>query len=232
MNSWPPSISVCDRLTFHSSAMSCCVAFASSNSMHMTRNLSLFSNNVTLCPGWRTTFMLALLPGASTPVLGRTRNFSGDVVLIWKWKRKIKKIGSVSIAAIRCLSLLPCTWWDISPHLLCRRCRAVRCPSFEMWLSHREIFSAWLQSWRKWKTKTRIIAMKLNRLMPRSRWHFGLRVSNLPFSLAALPLRVTCDSDIGESVGLKLAKWTCEESARKTESVNSWTGRTKKVIFR
>lgn len=77
-----------DSVTFHSSAMSCCVAFASSNSMHITKNLSLLSNNVTLCPGWRTTFMLALLPGAKTPVLGRTRNFSGDVVLICRRKQQ------------------------------------------------------------------------------------------------------------------------------------------------
>lgn len=39
----------------------------------------------------------------------------------------------------------------------------------------------------------------------------GLLAHKLPFSLAALPLRVTCDSDIGESGGLKLAKCTCRK---------------------
>lgn len=80
------------KLTFHSSAMSCWVAFASSNSMHITKNLSLFRNNSILCPGIRTTFMLALLPGVKTPVLGRTRNFSGDVVLICRQNQKVKWI--------------------------------------------------------------------------------------------------------------------------------------------
>lgn len=50
--------------------------------MHMTKNLSLFSNNVTFGPDCSTTLIVALFPGVSIPVLGRTRNFSGEVVLI------------------------------------------------------------------------------------------------------------------------------------------------------
>lgn len=67
---------------FQISAISCWDAFKSFISIHITRNLSLLSNNVTFGPDWRTTLMVALLPGKSIPVLGRTRNFSGDVVFI------------------------------------------------------------------------------------------------------------------------------------------------------
>lgn len=68
-------------LTFQMSAMSCCDAFKSAISMHMTKNLSLFRWSVS-GPDWRTTLIVMLVPGARMPVLGRTRNFSGDVVFI------------------------------------------------------------------------------------------------------------------------------------------------------
>lgn len=71
--------------TFQISAMSCCDAFKSLISMHITKNLSLSSNNVMFGPGCSTTLIFILLPGGSIPVLGRTRNLSGDVVLIY-WK--------------------------------------------------------------------------------------------------------------------------------------------------
>lgn len=70
-------------LTLHNSLMSCGLVFeASSSSMHMTRNLSLLSVANVLLPWTNTTLILLLAPGGRTPVLGRTRNFSGDVVLI------------------------------------------------------------------------------------------------------------------------------------------------------
>lgn len=73
--------------------MSCCDAFKSLISMHMTKNLSLFNSNVTFGPDCRTTLMVVLLPGVRIPVLGRTRNFSGDVVFIcFNEKTKTKLI--------------------------------------------------------------------------------------------------------------------------------------------
>lgn len=52
----------------------------------MTKNLSLFSNKVIFGPDCRTTLMVTAAPGVSKPVLGRTRNFSGDVVFIYAQK--------------------------------------------------------------------------------------------------------------------------------------------------
>lgn len=77
---FPPSYHI--WYTFHNSVMSCKLVLASElNSMHMTRNLSLF-NVANSWPCCRTTLILVVAPGASTPVLGRTRNFSGEVVFI------------------------------------------------------------------------------------------------------------------------------------------------------
>lgn len=72
---------------FHNSAISCEVVLASDdNSMHITKNLSFVSTGI-WWPCCNTTLMTAFAPGARIPVLGRTRNFSGDVVLICgcKW---------------------------------------------------------------------------------------------------------------------------------------------------
>lgn len=82
-----PNRAKCKIVTFQISAMSCWDAFKSFISIHITRNLSLLSSNVTFGPDWRTTLMVVLLPGKSIPVLGRTRNFSGDVVFICVWKK-------------------------------------------------------------------------------------------------------------------------------------------------
>lgn len=73
------------------SAISCCDAFKSSISMHITRNLSLFKSNVTFGPDCNTTLIDAFAPGANIPVLGLTRNFSGEVVLIWLKKSNEQK---------------------------------------------------------------------------------------------------------------------------------------------
>lgn len=73
--------------TFHNSAISCEPVFESGpSSMHMTRNLSLFST-VIWWPCCKTTLMAELAPGAKTPVLGRTRNLSGDVVFTCRGER-------------------------------------------------------------------------------------------------------------------------------------------------
>jgi hypothetical protein len=46
------------------------------------RNLSLVSAG-DWKSGWSTTLMVTDAAGTNVPVLGRTLNFSGDVVLIW-----------------------------------------------------------------------------------------------------------------------------------------------------
>lgn len=94
-----------NKITFHISAISCWDAFKSFISMHMTKNLSLFSSNVMFGPGCNTTLIFALLPGGRTPVLGRTRNFSGDVVLIWMNIHELDLNLKLSTAMDSCIQI-------------------------------------------------------------------------------------------------------------------------------
>lgn len=84
------------QVTFHSSATSWeFVDISLPRPMHMTRNFSRLSV-LMVWPCCRTTFTVADAEGASTPVLGRTRNLSGAVVLICNTREK-KNIGGIRV---------------------------------------------------------------------------------------------------------------------------------------
>jgi hypothetical protein len=68
--------------TFQSSASSCVVISAELTGKFIMRNLSLVSAG-DWKSGCSTTLMVTDAVGTNVPVLGRTLNFSGDVVLIW-----------------------------------------------------------------------------------------------------------------------------------------------------
>lgn len=68
-------------LTFHSSVNSCADNSVDSIGILITKNLSRESPP-SWKPGNKDTVMVARSPGFKHPTLGRTRNFSGEVVFI------------------------------------------------------------------------------------------------------------------------------------------------------
>jgi hypothetical protein len=71
------------RRTFHSWAKSWFISLASMTVL-ITRNLSR-DRPPSWKPGKRVTCTVARAPGVKQPTLGRTRNFSGDVVFNWNY---------------------------------------------------------------------------------------------------------------------------------------------------